>query len=270
MMGLAIWHFTIFLPDRFWGGIVGAFLGARHRRDPVRPDRQRPHGPRARRHAHPAGPRGDSGRAHRRSRSATGRACARATSPFTCRPGRRPAAGVESLHVRRHRHRSPLRGGRDSDAAGPGRPRRAARRSRHGRQRDPARALHPSPRPAAARRLGPARVPAGHELPTVEDHRDGPRGRLAHELGAGGRRRPDRHRAAPLTTGRHARRRRRSGRGGGPRALRGRRPDRARRAGRGCAGAPAGPRPPRAASTPGSSSAPMAGARASRVVSGRA
>ena len=28
MMGLAIWHFTIFVPDRFWGGIVGAFLGA--------------------------------------------------------------------------------------------------------------------------------------------------------------------------------------------------------------------------------------------------
>ena len=28
MMGLAIWHFAIFLPDRFWGGIVGAFLGA--------------------------------------------------------------------------------------------------------------------------------------------------------------------------------------------------------------------------------------------------
>lgn len=28
MMGLAIWHFTIFLPDRFAGGIVGAFLGA--------------------------------------------------------------------------------------------------------------------------------------------------------------------------------------------------------------------------------------------------
>jgi hypothetical protein len=28
MMGLAIWHFTIFLPDRAWGGIVGAFLGA--------------------------------------------------------------------------------------------------------------------------------------------------------------------------------------------------------------------------------------------------
>ena len=28
MMGLAVWHFTIFVPDRFWGGIVGAFLGA--------------------------------------------------------------------------------------------------------------------------------------------------------------------------------------------------------------------------------------------------
>ena len=28
MMGLAVWHFTIFLPDRCWGGIVGAFLGA--------------------------------------------------------------------------------------------------------------------------------------------------------------------------------------------------------------------------------------------------
>ena len=28
MMGLAIWHFTIWLPDRFWGGIVGALLAA--------------------------------------------------------------------------------------------------------------------------------------------------------------------------------------------------------------------------------------------------
>lgn len=27
-MGLAVWHFTIFVPDRFWGGIAGAFLGA--------------------------------------------------------------------------------------------------------------------------------------------------------------------------------------------------------------------------------------------------
>jgi hypothetical protein len=28
LMGLAIWHFTIWLPDRFWGGIVGALLGS--------------------------------------------------------------------------------------------------------------------------------------------------------------------------------------------------------------------------------------------------
>jgi len=28
MMGLAVWHFTIFVPDRFWGGIIGAFLAA--------------------------------------------------------------------------------------------------------------------------------------------------------------------------------------------------------------------------------------------------
>jgi hypothetical protein len=28
MMGLSIWHFTIFLPDRFWGGIVGALVGS--------------------------------------------------------------------------------------------------------------------------------------------------------------------------------------------------------------------------------------------------
>ena len=26
MMGIAIWHFTVFVPDRFWGGIVGAFV----------------------------------------------------------------------------------------------------------------------------------------------------------------------------------------------------------------------------------------------------
>jgi ABC-type Fe3+ transport system permease subunit len=28
MMGLAIWHFTIWVPDRFWGGIVGALVGS--------------------------------------------------------------------------------------------------------------------------------------------------------------------------------------------------------------------------------------------------
>jgi uncharacterized membrane protein YeaQ/YmgE (transglycosylase-associated protein family) len=28
MMGIALWHFTVFLPDKFWGGIVGAFVAA--------------------------------------------------------------------------------------------------------------------------------------------------------------------------------------------------------------------------------------------------
>ena len=27
-LGIAIWHFTVFVPDRFRGGIVGAFGGA--------------------------------------------------------------------------------------------------------------------------------------------------------------------------------------------------------------------------------------------------
>ena len=26
--GIALWHFTVFLPDRWWAGIVGAFVGA--------------------------------------------------------------------------------------------------------------------------------------------------------------------------------------------------------------------------------------------------
>jgi hypothetical protein len=28
IMGLALWHYTIFLPARVWGGIVGAFLAS--------------------------------------------------------------------------------------------------------------------------------------------------------------------------------------------------------------------------------------------------
>jgi uncharacterized YccA/Bax inhibitor family protein len=27
-VGISLWHFTVFVPDRFWGGIVGAFIGA--------------------------------------------------------------------------------------------------------------------------------------------------------------------------------------------------------------------------------------------------
>jgi hypothetical protein len=28
MIGIAVWHFTIFVPDRWSGGIIGAFLAA--------------------------------------------------------------------------------------------------------------------------------------------------------------------------------------------------------------------------------------------------
>ncbi|UGS35017.1 hypothetical protein [Capillimicrobium parvum] len=28
MVGIALWHFAVLVPDRFWGGIVGAFLAA--------------------------------------------------------------------------------------------------------------------------------------------------------------------------------------------------------------------------------------------------
>jgi hypothetical protein len=28
ILSLAIWHFSIWVPDRFWGGIVGALIGS--------------------------------------------------------------------------------------------------------------------------------------------------------------------------------------------------------------------------------------------------
>ena len=28
MVGIAIWHFAVLVPDRFYGGIIGAFLAA--------------------------------------------------------------------------------------------------------------------------------------------------------------------------------------------------------------------------------------------------
>jgi hypothetical protein len=28
MVGIAIWHFAVLVPDRFWGGIIGAFFAA--------------------------------------------------------------------------------------------------------------------------------------------------------------------------------------------------------------------------------------------------
>ena len=27
-VGIALWHFTVWIPDHFWSGIVGAFIGA--------------------------------------------------------------------------------------------------------------------------------------------------------------------------------------------------------------------------------------------------
>jgi len=28
MMGIAVWHFAVWVPDKFWGGIVGALVAA--------------------------------------------------------------------------------------------------------------------------------------------------------------------------------------------------------------------------------------------------
>ena len=28
MVGIAVWHFAVLVPDKFWGGIIGAFLAA--------------------------------------------------------------------------------------------------------------------------------------------------------------------------------------------------------------------------------------------------
>jgi hypothetical protein len=33
-VGNALWHFAVFVPDRFWGGIIGAFLARVRGRDP--------------------------------------------------------------------------------------------------------------------------------------------------------------------------------------------------------------------------------------------
>ena len=48
MMGIAVWHFTVFLPDRFWGGIVGAFARGVPVRGDLRILRERPAPSRAR------------------------------------------------------------------------------------------------------------------------------------------------------------------------------------------------------------------------------
>ena len=50
MMGIAVWHFTVFLPDRFWGGIVGAFARGVPVRGDLRLHRERRAPSRAERH----------------------------------------------------------------------------------------------------------------------------------------------------------------------------------------------------------------------------
>ena len=65
MMGIAIWHFTIFFPDRFYGGIVGAFLAAIFGRRDLRLCRQRASRSRPPRHPPRPTPSGGSGRADR-------------------------------------------------------------------------------------------------------------------------------------------------------------------------------------------------------------
>ena len=87
MMGLALWHFSIWLPDRYWGGIVGAFLGAligaflfgfliNGLLDP---------GPPRHRHRHRAG--GDPRRVDRDGRWSISRACAANARPSSTRLG---------------------------------------------------------------------------------------------------------------------------------------------------------------------------------------
>ena len=150
MMGLALWHFTIFLPDHFWAGIVGAFLGAVlgslifgfviHGFTRPRPERHQPaHAPSRRSPARCSA-----------WASSTGSACARSarTRPTSAGPGghhdavrggRRPGSrrlrGARAL-ARRGRARRPVRGrhhrrGRAARA----RRGRGARRARGGRRR---------------------------------------------------------------------------------------------------------------------------------------
>ncbi len=90
MMGLAIWHFTIFLPDRFWGGIVGRLPRRPRRRRPRRPDHLRDQSlrsadPGRKGHRHRRGPLCGS-----RSPDRHGRGLHRGHAQGTRRTGRRP------------------------------------------------------------------------------------------------------------------------------------------------------------------------------------
>ena len=167
MMGLAIWHFTIFLPDRFWGGIVGAFVGSlvgaivvgliiygvkvSALRDPGRKgDRHRGRAVRGARARCSA------------SRSSTSRAsAANARSPAPRTPSRRLAAARFRLSAGRS-----LVGGAEPPLRDPRRARSrgvARLRARAGRERR-ARAGAGAPR---ARRAGAARA---RSWPPSEEH----------------------------------------------------------------------------------------------------
>ena len=70
-MGIALWHFTVFLPDRFWQGIVGAFLGSTIGAIVFGAIVEIGKRPRPRRHRPRHRPDGDPGRRDRPRRSST-------------------------------------------------------------------------------------------------------------------------------------------------------------------------------------------------------
>ena len=76
MVGLAIWHFTVWLPDNFYGGIVGALLRGAARLVPVRVDHPPRLDPGAERHQPADRPGSDPGHPDRARASAGGWACA--------------------------------------------------------------------------------------------------------------------------------------------------------------------------------------------------
>ena len=80
MVGLALWHFTVFLPDNFYGGIVGAFCGALLGSILFGLIVNLGSIPGAGRHRPADRPRGDSGRADRHRASSGGSACASCAS----------------------------------------------------------------------------------------------------------------------------------------------------------------------------------------------
>ena len=95
MMGIAVWHFAVFVPDRFWGGIVGAFLVAVVVVRALRPDRQRAA-------TCPAATTPSSSRPARRSRRAAG-----AGRVLLLGARADAALGVDHGHTRDGSHRPP-------------------------------------------------------------------------------------------------------------------------------------------------------------------